>query len=186
MDAIKEITTSLVIAQTNRKRMAHTVKSADTRSGQRFISAVGEIITADKHEAARRVAFDCEGVNLSRIGTLEIISICFPNKEVYLVDFGGRACPMIVKSVKDLFESVAVTKIIHDCRKDCDALYHHHDIKLECVHDTSCFHDIIAGTEYKSLNDVLTFNGIHINTVRDNSVYNYEPKFWAQRPLTSK
>lgn len=164
--------------------MIYTVKSADTRSGQRFISAVDTILLLDEDETSKRVAFDCEGVNLSRLGSLEIISICFEDMEVYLVDFEGNPCSRITKSVKDLFESNAVTKIIHDCRKDCDALYHHHGIKVRNVHDTSCFHDVIAYTENKNLNDVLQSNGIHVNSVRDNSVYKYNPRFWATRPLT--
>ncbi|KAL7523973.1 hypothetical protein ACHAXR_000385, partial [Thalassiosira sp. AJA248-18] len=159
-------------------------KAADTDTGRRFISAVDRVLYSDEDKNTKRIAFDCEGVNLSRIGSLELVSICFPTSEVYLVDFGGRACPVIIRSVKDLFESKAVTKIIHDCRKDCDALYHHHDIKLKNVHDTSCFHDLIAHTEYKSLNDVLLFNDISLNSVRDNSVYKYDPSFWSKRPLT--
>ncbi|KAL7552929.1 hypothetical protein ACHAWF_017529 [Thalassiosira exigua] len=146
--------------------MVHTVKSADTSSGQRFVSAVESILKLDEDESSKRVAFDCEGV--------------------YLVDFGGRACPRIVSSVKALFESHGVTKIIHDCKKDCDALHHHHGITLNNVHDTSCFHDAITRTGDKSLNDVLRFNGIRINSTRDNSVYKYNPRFWSARPLTEK
>lgn len=168
--------------------MVYTVKSADTGSGQRFISTVDSILSSNEEGdgASKRITFDCEGVNLSRLGSLEIISICFPTMEVYLVDFGGEACPRIVRSVKDLFENEAVTKIIHDCRKDCDALYHHHGIRLNNVHDTSCFHDLISHTEHTSLNGVLAFNGIGLNSVRDNSVYDYNPRFWSTRPLTQK
>ena len=154
--------------------MVYTVESADTSSGERFISAVYHVLSLDGAGDPKRVTFDCEGVNLSRLGTLELVSICFENMEVYLIDFGGRVvCPRILGSVKSLFESDLVTKIIHDCRKDCDALYHHHSIKLRNVHDTSCFHDIITNNKNKNLNDVLMYNGIHVNSARDNSVYNY-------------
>lgn len=165
--------------------MVYTVKSADTGSGQKFIGAVDAIFLGEK-ESQKRVAFDCEGVNLSRLGSLEIISICFEDMEVYLVDLGGNPCPKIVKSVKHLFENESVTKIIHDCRKDCDALYHHHGIKVRNVHDTSCFHDVITYSDSKNLNDVLSYNSISVNSVRDNSIYNYNPRFWATRPLTNK
>ena len=134
----------------------------------------------------QRVVFDCEGVNLSRIGSLEIISICFPTMEVYLIDCGGEACSRIIKAVKDLFESDDVTKIIHDCRMDCDVLFHRHDIRVNNVHDTSCYHDVISGTENKNLNYVLSYNGISLNAERDKSVYRNNPNFWATRPLTEK
>jgi exonuclease 3'-5' domain-containing protein 1 len=88
--------------------------------------------------------------------------------------------------MKDLFEGENVTKIIHDCRMDCDALYHHYNIKLHNVHDTSCFNDVITYTENKNLNHVLRYNGISANAERDNTVYRNNPNFWADRPLTEK
>ena len=176
--------------------MVYTVKSADTKEGREFIAAVESLLKSDLVSAfsnrlssdgtSKSVAFDCEGVNLSRIGSLELVSICFPNKQVYLIDFGSKPCPKISQAVKDLFGSKAVTKIIHDCRMDCDALYHHHGIKVVNVHDTSCFHHVLSGSENKNLNDTLVYNGISLNAERDKSVYRINPRFWAQRPLTSK
>ena len=159
----------------------HIVKSADTTSGKSFISNVNSILALDSDEPAKRVAFDCEGITLSRLGTVEIISICFPTLDVYLVDFGGTPCPQILKSVTELFESETVTKVIHDCRMDCDALYHLHGIQVNNVHDTSCFHIV----EDSNLNEVLSYNGISVNTARDKSVYKSNPRFWSARPLTT-
>lgn len=163
--------------------MVFTVKSADTDDGRRFMSAVDSVLQG---ESVQRIAFDCEGVNLSRIGSVELVSICFPNMDVYLVDLHGEPCSRIVKSVKDLFESEAVSKIIHDCRMDCDALFHLHEIKVNNVHDTSCFHDVITFTENKNLNDVLRYNDISVNAERDKSVYRRNPNFWSDRPLTER
>lgn len=155
-------------------------------AGGRFISAVNSILLSEeRNNDNTRVAFDCEGVNLSRIGSVEVVSICFSPTDVFLVDLGGaEPCPEIVKAVKDLFESDKVTKIIHDCRMDCDALFHLHGIKVNNIHDTSCFHYVITSMEDKNLNDVLRFNGISTNAARDNSVYRVNPAFWATRPLT--
>ena len=159
----------------------HTVKSADTPSGQSFIREAHSVLTSQAGETTKRVAFDCEGVNLSRFGSVEIVSVCFPTLNVYLVDFGGTVCPGILKSVTDLFESASVTKVIHDCRMDCDALYHLHGIQVKNVHDTSCFHSV----EDSNLNDVLSYNGMSINSARDKSVYIRNPRFWCTRPLTT-
>lgn len=158
------------------------VRLADTEEGNTFLSAVKRILL----QPGGRVAFDCEGVDLSRLGTVEIISICFPSKEVFLVDFGQKpTCLKVVNAVKTLMES-NVTKIIHDCRMDCDALYHIHGIRVNNVHDTSCFHEAITYMENKNLNDVLRFNGMRQNTIRDSNVYKLNPSFWATRPLNSK
>ncbi|KAL7485767.1 hypothetical protein ACHAW6_011370 [Cyclotella cf. meneghiniana] len=155
--------------------MATIVKLADSENGRKFIEAVENITAAKKP-----IAFDCEGVNLSRIGTVEVATICFSlTKEVYLIDFGGIPCQQIVKTVKSLLEDPGVTKVIHDCRKDCDALFHLHGITIYSVHDTSCFHQVMTGKEYENLNSDLRFNGIPVNDVRDNSVYMYNPSFWS-------
>ena len=131
-----------------------------------------------------RVAFDCEGVALSRLGTVELVSVCFSSMEVFLVDVGGEPDPDIIKAVKVRFEDIKVTKIIHDCRMDSDALFHLHDIKLNNVHDTSCFHDEITGREHENLNNVLMHNGVEQNHSRDTNIYRVNPAFWASRPLT--
>ena len=141
--------------------MVDTVKSADTDVGRQFLSAVDRVL---KDKASQCVVFDCKGVNLSRLGSLELVSICFPTMEVYLLDFRDQPCHEIVKSVRNLFQSDEVTKIIHDCCMDCDALFHLHGITVVNVHDTSCFHEVITGTENKNLNDVLGYNGVRLNT----------------------
>jgi len=112
------------------------VKSADEDSGKSFISLVNSLCSTGDKDSNNRVAFDCEGVNLSRLGSVEIVSICSSASEVYLIDFGNEKCPKIAKAVKELFECSTVTKIIHDCRMDCDALFHKHGIKVINVHDT--------------------------------------------------
>jgi hypothetical protein len=103
--------------------MVHIVKSADTESGKLFIEAV--VQSFERAESGlERVAFDCEGINLSRIGTVELISICFSSLTVFLIDFGGTPDRIIEEHVKRLFESNTIIKIIHDCRMDSDALFH--------------------------------------------------------------
>ncbi len=56
----------------------HAVDSANTPSGQGFISEVDRIITLEgAGETSKRVAFDCEGVNLCSLGTLKIVYFVF-------------------------------------------------------------------------------------------------------------
>ncbi len=160
------------------------VTSADDEAGKSFISLANGLCSSSVENA--KVAFDCEGVNLSRLGSVEIVSICFSAEEVYLVDFGKGKCPKIVEAVKELFECSKVTKIIHDCRMDCDALYHNHGITLNNVHDTSAYHDFIGYGQNENLNNTLSYYDIRVNDDRDKSVYKSNPNFWATRPLTKK
>jgi hypothetical protein len=93
------------------------VTSADDEAGKSFISSANTLCTSGVKDA--KIAFDCEGVNLSRLGSVEIVSICFSSSEVYLIDFGKEKCPKVVEAVKELFECSTLTKIIHDCRLRC-------------------------------------------------------------------
>ena len=166
--------------------MVHVVKSANSDAGAKFIAAVDNICISEESEP-NRVAFDCEGVNLSRLGSVEIVSVCFSSDNVFLVDIGGESPdPEIIKALKDLFENANVKKIIHDCKMDSDALFHLHGIRLVNVHDTSCFHAEITGCEDENLNNVLMYNGVEVNVTRDKSVYKRNPNFWAERPLTQQ
>ena len=54
----------------------------------------------------------------------------------------------LIKWLKIILEDQNILKIIHDCRMDSDALYHHFDIKLANVHDTSAWHEKISGIQF--------------------------------------
>lgn len=147
-----------------------------------------------------RLAMDCEGVNLSRIGTVEVLSLSFDSqidnnerkeeRTVFLVDLGqGNQEEQLAERVvlvKALMESKEVVKIIHDSRMDCDALHHLHGITPTKFHDTSCYHRVVTGLEEKNLNETLVYYGLPSNAHRDNSVYKTNPRFWASRPMTTR
>jgi DNA polymerase I-like protein with 3'-5' exonuclease and polymerase domains len=148
-----------------------------------FYRAVAEATRNDGKST--RLAFDCEGVNLSRAGTVELVSLCFENDKtvVYLVDLSGSRAKRVA-ALKALFECKSLEKVIHDSRMDCDALYHLHGITLKNVHDTSCFHQVITKLKDVSLNDVLGACNLPSNLTRDKSIYQENFRFWATRPLT--
>ena len=164
--------------------MVHVVKSSDTDAGGKFIAAVDEALVSEDSSQPNRVVFDCEGVDLSRIGSVELISICFSSLEVFLVDIGKNPDRDILKAVKNLLEDTNIVKIIHDCKMDSDALFHLHGIDIQNVHDTASFHEVITGSVDQNLNSVLSYNGIEQNQIRDSNIYKNNYRFWATRPLT--
>jgi len=144
-----------------------------------------------------RVAFDCEGVNLTRVGTIEIVSVHFvaPVKHApvtYLVDVGSKGSITLRKQkigfLRSLLTSQTVEKVVHDCRKDSDALFHHFGISLANVHDTSCYQQVISGDHCNkpSLNSVLQEHKLPTITVKDNAIYRHNASFWAARPLSEQ
>ena len=99
----------------------------------------------DDLAGAELVAFDTEGVDLSREGPLTIITL----KRVQM-DAPTRAAPAFVIDVQDiggvralgpgsrlrrLLESSMVTKLTFDCRTDSDALWHQFGVSLTNVLD---------------------------------------------------
>ncbi|KAG5121337.1 hypothetical protein JHK84_039677 [Glycine max] len=80
------------------------------------------------------IGFDCEGVDLCRKGTLCVMQLAFPDA-VYLVDAieGGEE---LIIACKPALESNYITKVIHDCKRDSEALYFQFGIKLNNVVDT--------------------------------------------------
>jgi len=178
--------------------MAWIVNDESIKSGheasERFFTMIDRALDS---EEGVTVAFDCEGVNLSRVGSVELVSLYFDatvehEGATFLVDLHreeGEESPFRVKrleALKGLFESKQVVKVIHDCRMDSDALFHLEGIKLSYVHDTSCCHAVLTGSDDINLNDMLLYYGIEQNSARDKSVYQENPAFWATRPLTQK
>ena len=160
----------------------YVVNDKDNDASKRFLELVNSTTTTTKG----RIGIDCEGIDLGRNGTLELVSICFEKTpdQVFLVDFQNASGSPRVLATKKLLECDSVVKIIHDCRMDCDALHHLFGIDMVNVHDTSCFHELIALRDNVGLNDVFQWNDIKTNIVRDNNVYRNNHTFWSTRPLS--
>eukprot|EP00668_Euglena_longa_P040919 GGOE01053852.1.p1 GENE.GGOE01053852.1~~GGOE01053852.1.p1 ORF type:complete len:312 (+),score=76.23 GGOE01053852.1:82-936(+) len=128
------------------------------------------------------LALDCEGVHLSRYGKLSLVQIGTRGGRCFLFDvLNCTAESPIVQLLACLLESPAITKIIHDCRMDSDALFHLLNIRLAGVHDTQ----LHAG-DGLSLNAALRKYQLPLNHLHDTHVYDSNPAFWATRPLTSQ
>lgn len=87
------------------------------------------------------IALDCEGCNLSRTGRVCLIQVAIPSNptEVFLfdlVDMSLGARQLVKHGLGTILADPQITKVIHDCRQDSDALYHQLGIRLEGVFDT--------------------------------------------------
>mmetsp|Transcript_82611 Transcript_82611/g.130150 ORF Transcript_82611/g.130150 Transcript_82611/m.130150 type:complete len:271 (-) Transcript_82611:82-894(-) len=152
--------------------------TADTES--QLFSAFG----APGKYVVNTVALDAEGVDLSRLGVISIVQLATTEQSFIFDVLGKSAEDPLVAWLRCILEDSEVTKIIHDCRMDSDALHHHLNIRLTNVHDTSCWHNAITGVQDMNLNDTLIVCGLPPNTVRDKGVYDRNHAFWATRPLT--
>ena len=101
------------------------------------------IVNAFLQHPSKEVAFDTEGINLSRTGMMTVITMCLcdPCSIAYIFDllalgpsiFEGR------NSLRDILESHMVTKITFDCRTDSDALFHQYGVTLVNCLDLQVF-----------------------------------------------
>ncbi|KAI9192400.1 hypothetical protein LWI28_022315 [Acer negundo] len=140
------------------------------------------------------IGFDCEGVDLCRHGTLCIMQLAFPDA-IYLVDAiqGGET---LVKACKPALESSYITKVIHDCKRDSEALYFQFGIKLHNVVDTQIAYSLIEEQEgrRRSQDDYISFVGLLADPSYCGISYEekeevrvllrQDPQFWTYRPLT--
>uniref|UniRef100_A0A7N0V588 3'-5' exonuclease domain-containing protein n=1 Tax=Kalanchoe fedtschenkoi TaxID=63787 RepID=A0A7N0V588_KALFE len=141
------------------------------------------------------IGFDCEGVDLCRHGTLCIMQLAFPDA-LYLVDalMGGEK---LVKACKPALESTYITKVIHDCKRDSEALYFQYGIKLHNVVDTQIAYSLLEEQEgrkrsadgSKSFVNLLAdprYCGISYPEKEEvRTLLRQDPNFWTRRPLDS-
>ncbi|XP_010267080.1 PREDICTED: uncharacterized protein LOC104604444 [Nelumbo nucifera] len=140
------------------------------------------------------IGFDCEGVDLCRYGTLCIMQLAFPDA-IYLVDAvqGGE---MLMKACKPALESSYITKVIHDCKRDSEALYFQFGIKLHNVVDTQIAYSLIEEQEGRTRSpyDYISFVSLladprycgisYIEKQEVRVLLRQDPEFWTYRPLS--
>ena len=102
----------------------------DSYTSEAFTQCVLEL------KRAKVIAYDCEGVRLSRTGKITLLQIAIPRK-IFLIDvmtIGGKEV-FIDGGLKDIIESEEILKLAYDVRMDSDALFHQHDVVLKNVLD---------------------------------------------------
>lgn len=142
------------------------------------------------------IGFDCEGVDLARHGQLCIMQLAFYNG-IYLVDAfeGGNN---LMQACKPALESANVTKVVHDCKRDSEALYYQYGIRLNNVFDTQISYSLIEEQEGKkwipddfiSFVDLLAderYCGVAYSEKEEvRNLLKTNPEFWKERPLTER
>lgn len=140
------------------------------------------------------IGFDCEGVDLCRDGALCIMQLAFPDA-IYLVDAieGGD---MLIEACKPALESSYVTKVIHDCKRDSEALYFQFGIKLHNVMDTQISYSLIEEQEGRPRvpDDYISFVALladprycgisYLEKEEVRVLLRQDPQFWTYRPLS--
>ena len=111
-----------------RRKPPKVIVVSDVKSAQRATRDLARQAT---------IGVDLEGVLLSRTGTIELVQACTPST-TYLFDLHGELADQIFDAggLRRLLERPSTIKVVHDCRHDCDALYHQHKVRMAPVIDT--------------------------------------------------
>jgi exonuclease 3'-5' domain-containing protein 1 len=172
---------SAAIPRRNTKVRSLNVKVVSSFEDENFMECAASL------RQTTLLALDCEGVNLCRYGELSLVQLA-SNDTCFLFDvFGKSPEDPLILFLKEVIEGKGMTKIVHDCRMDADALAHLLNINLKQCHDTQSW-DSVLRTCREKLNTTLLAYGCEEHTLRDVDPVNYEhnPRFWARRPLTPR
>ncbi|KAL5579383.1 hypothetical protein UlMin_011825 [Ulmus minor] len=140
------------------------------------------------------IGFDCEGADFGRYGTLCIMQLSLPDA-IYLVDAieGGED---LMEACKPALESSFVTKIIHDCKRDSEALYFQFGIKLHNVVDTQIAYSLLQQQQggARSPHDCISFVRLladprycgisYLEKKQIHTLLRQDPNIWTYRPLS--
>lgn len=168
----------------------------------RFVDTEAELVDAVEAIAkCEEVAFDSEGVDLSRHGplTVAIISGTSSGDTVYVVDVQKLGGERVFSETRPSFRAVLqhpnITKVTFDCRGDSDALFHQFGVKLCGVLDLQVLDQGVriqtgeappARSDYVNLPTVQGMNKIAerygVTTVKGSVSH----KRWGKRPLPKK
>lgn len=170
-----------------------------------LITTLQECKAAVKQLSQKKyIALDLEGVRLSRHGRVCLVQMASLDA-VYLFDIVARgkndwalARQMFYYGgLKELMENDQITKVMHDCRHDSDALYNQFGVKLENVLDTQVLFSVlrkVRGMEVGlpvSLKTLLKkFAGLTEEDLQVKSAVKEsmrgEDDFWLKRPLSQQ
>jgi len=134
---------------------------------------------------AKVLAFDCEGVDLSRLGPISLVSIATLELCVIFDVLKAERTQGVVDLLKDLLESPDIIKVIHDAKMDVDALHHQLGISPMMLHDTQAWDQVLTNNR-DNLNRTLVRYGCRPNPEMNKDMYKINYAIWATRPLTQR
>ncbi|KPJ12568.1 Exonuclease 3'-5' domain-containing protein 1 [Papilio machaon] len=133
------------------------------------------------------IALSTDGANMGRKCKMPFIVLSTP-QQIYIFDVQVMQYHAFDAGLKKLLECESPKKIVHDCRKISDCLYHKHNVKLNSVFDTQVGHLIVSRNKsgriprtVKTLAESLsTYLGIKNNTIEELDIVQC-----TERPLST-
>lgn len=96
------------------------------------------------------VAVSTDGANMGRKCKMPFLVLSTP-RQIYIFDIQVLQYHAFDAGLKKLLENEYPKKIVHDCRKLSDCLFHKHNVKLNSVFDTQVNPTLICGYGSKGI-----------------------------------
>ena len=162
-----------------------------------YIDTEGKLSIAieEIHQAIQKgetIAVDCEGVTLSRCGSVTLINIAVRG-QVYLIDVLKIGNAAYDRGLRSILEDKSIKKLMFDCREDADALKHLYNVRLDGVLDVQLLEvmDRIIHTGYTKIRSLMHCLKVFVSDeimvqvkLKGRSFMDQDDKVWEKRPLS--
>ncbi|KYQ99862.1 hypothetical protein DLAC_11563 [Tieghemostelium lacteum] len=116
--------------------------------GVYLIDKVSQIRAALNHiKKEKLIGLDLEGLEMGKKGNLSLVQISTENGRVYLFDIVSLGYNVFRFGLKEVLESREILKVVHDCRRDSEILYHRYKVSLAHIYDVQIGHALLEKKE---------------------------------------
>ena len=138
------------------------------------------------------IAVDCEGVELSRFGSVTLINIAVRG-QVYLIDVLKIGSTVYDGGLCSILEDRSIQKLMFDCREDADALKHLYNVRLDGVLDVQLLEVMnrIRNRGYTTIRSLKHCLELFVSDktmievkLKGRSSMDQDNKLWEKRPLS--
>ena len=138
------------------------------------------------------IAVDCEGVELSRFGSVTLINIAVRG-QVYLIDVLKIGSTVYDGGLCSILEDRSIQKLMFDCREDADALKHLYNVRLDGVLDVQLLEVMnrIRNRGYTKIRSLKHCLELFVSDktmievkLKGRSSMDQDNKLWEKRPLS--
>jgi len=177
------------------KQMNQEQSSFDGVHYVNHISQLHYALHAIKQE--KIIGLDCEAIEMGKKGQLSLIQISTESSaRVYLFDIIALGQSAFKYGLKDILESKSILKIVHDCRRDSEILFHQHQVNLTHIYDVQIAHALVQKKEQGNVpirrygfhelthTYARNFSEVAVNIkFQAKEMFINENSIWGQRPL---
>ncbi|KAN0055588.1 hypothetical protein ACTA71_008704 [Dictyostelium dimigraforme] len=189
---IKKIKNQIVFPSSPEETSFDNIYKIDCLSKMNF--AIHEI------KKEKLIGLDIEAIEMGKKGDISLVQISIPSGRIFIFDIilmGGNQTPFKY-GLKEILESKKILKIVHDCRRDSEVLFHRYQVQLDHIYDVQIAHALVQKKVqgnvpirrygFSELIDLYTsrkYSEICVDIkFKVKKQFESDPTIWGKRPLS--